>query len=651
MCMVFIFTGSTYIRSMCGIAGFIDLKNRSNADVLRAMTDQQVHRGPDGSGTSLLTFRNASIGLGHRRLAIIDLSETGHQPMVFGQLTITYNGEIYNYQEIKRELDKLGHSFSGHSDTEMILHAFAEWGAACLDKFIGMFSFVLVNKTEGTVFIARDRAGVKPFFYYHVDNLFLFASELKSFHAHPAFKKEIDLNAVSAYMQYGNVPSPHCIFKHAYKLPPGHYLSFKLEETLNIPRPTCYWNVYDAYNRPKLDISETEAIKETEKIIQSACEYRMVADVPVGVFLSGGYDSACVTALLQKDRTEKLKTFTVGVPDIGLNEAPYAADVAKYLGTDHTQIDCTEKEAVELIAELPFFYDEPFGDSSAIPTTLVSKMARKEVTVALSADAGDEVFAGYNRYDYLMRYGKKMEQMPKFVRTTMASVMERLPSERIPVLRNKYNFHNRYEKLKGILRNPSSQQIMLSLSQQYTDDQMNAQVLLNPANHLPTNYLSAELKQEFYSPLAYMMAIDYQTYLPDDILQKVDRATMTVSLEGREPFLDHRVIEWAAQLPDHLKYHGGIKKYILKEIVHQHIPKSLLDRPKMGFAVPIAKWLQTDLRDLVEEQLSSSRIVQQGIFQPMFVKRLKDDFYNGKKELDTKLWYMLMFQLWYSKWM
>jgi len=420
---------------------------------------------------------------------------------------------------------------------------------------------------------------------------------------------------------------------------------------MQIPKPTCYWNVYDAYNKPKLDITESEALIETEKILQSACEYRMVADVPVGVFLSGGYDSACVTALLQKDRTEKLKTYTVGVPDIGLNEAPYAADVAKYLDTDHTQIDCTEKEAVELIADLPFYYDEPFGDSSAIPTTLVSKMARKEVTVALSADAGDEVFAGYNRYDYLMRYGKKMEQMPKFVRKTMASVMDIVPSERIPVLRNKYNFHNRYEKLKGILRNPSSQQIMLSLSQQYTNEQMDAQVLLNPANHLPTNYLSSELQQEFFSPLAYMMAIDYQTYLPDDILQKVDRATMTVSLEGREPFLDHRVIEWAAQLPDNLKYHDGNKKYILKEIVHQHIPKSLLDRPKMGFAVPIAKWLQTDLRDLVEEQLSSSRIVQQGIFQPTFVKQLKDDFYNGKKELDTKLWYMLMFQLWHSKWM
>jgi asparagine synthase (glutamine-hydrolysing) len=636
---------------MCGIAGFIDLKNRSNTDVLRAMTDQQIHRGPDGSGTTLLNFGNASIGLGHRRLAIIDLSETGHQPMAFGQLTITFNGEIYNYKEIKHELEEMGHSFTGHSDTEMILHAFAEWGSGCLDKFIGMFAFVVVNNTDGTVFVARDRAGVKPFFYYHSDDLFLFASELKSFHAHPAFKKEIDLNAVSAFMQYGNVPSPHCIFKNAFKLPPGHYLTFTLGNTLNIPSPISYWNVYDAYNRPKLNISEAEAIAQTEKIIQSACEYRMVADVPVGVFLSGGYDSACVTALLQKDRTEKLKTFTVGVPDIGLNEAPYAADVAKYLGTDHTQIDCTEKEAVELIAELPFFYDEPFGDSSAIPTTLVSKMARKEVTVALSADAGDEVFAGYNRYDYLMRYGKKMEQLPKIVRTTMASVMEKVPSERIPVLRNKYNFHNRYEKLKGILRNPSSQQIMLSLSQQYTDDQMNAQVLLNPANHLPTNYLSSELKEEYFSPLAYMMAIDYQTYLPDDILQKVDRATMTVSLEGREPFLDHRVIEWAAQLPDHLKYHDGIKKYILKEIVHQHIPKSLLDRPKMGFAVPIAKWLQTDLRDLVEEQLSSSRIVQQGIFQPLFVKRLKDDFYNGKKELDTKLWYMLMFQLWYSKWM
>jgi len=634
---------------MCGITGFIDFARSSSENTLERMTNTLFHRGPDGSGIQLLNEEKAQIGFGHRRLSIIDLSEHGTQPMQFEHLWICFNGEIYNYQEIKDELSSLGHSFVGGSDTEMILHAYAQWGKACIDKFIGMFAIVLYDTKANTIFCVRDRAGVKPFFYYKQGDLFLFASELKAFHEHPKFQKKINLAAVGAFMQYGNVPTPHCIFEDCYKLEPGHSLTLNLEnQTVQIER---YWNVYDAYNQPKTSISFEEAKTETEKILSSACEYRMVADVPVGVFLSGGYDSACVTSLLQKNRTEKLKTFTIAVPDIGLNEAPYAKDVAKHLGTDHTEIECTQKDATDLIVDLPFYYDEPFADSSAIPTTLVSIMARKHVTVALSADAGDEVFAGYNRYDYLMRYGKKMEQLPGFVRKSMAGMMELIPSDKIPVLKNKYNFHNRYEKLKGILRNPSSEQIMLSLSQQFTDEQLKN--VLKNANFeaLPTHYRSKELKAAFSTPLTYMMAIDYQTYLLDDILQKVDRATMTASLEGREPFLDHRVIEWAASLPDDFKYHNGEKKYILKEIVHDYIPKELMDRPKMGFAIPIAHWLQNDLRELVEEHLSEKKIVEQGIFNWDFVAKLKADFFGGKKEFDVKLWYLLMFQMWYGKWM
>ena len=634
---------------MCGITGFIDFARSSSENTLERMTNTLFHRGPDGSGIQLLNEAKAQIGFGHRRLSIIDLSEHGTQPMQFEHLWICFNGEIYNYQEIKDELSSLGHSFVGGSDTEMILHAYAQWGKACIDKFIGMFAIVLYDTKANTIFCVRDRAGVKPFFYYTQGDLFLFASELKAFHQHPKFQKKINLAAVGAFMQYGNVPTPHCIFEDCYKLEPGHSLTLNLEnQTVQIER---YWNVYDAYNQPKTSISFEEAKTETEKILSSACEYRMVADVPVGVFLSGGYDSACVTSLLQKNRTEKLKTFTIAVPDIGLNEAPYAKDVAKHLGTDHTEIECTQKDATDLIVDLPFYYDEPFADSSAIPTTLVSIMARKHVTVALSADAGDEVFAGYNRYDYLMRYGKKMEQLPGFVRKSMAGMMDLIPSDKIPVLKNKYNFHNRYEKLKGILRNPSSEQIMLSLSQQFTDEQLKN--VLKNANFeaLPTHYRSKELKAEFSTPLTYMMAIDYQTYLLDDILQKVDRATMTASLEGREPFLDHRVIEWAATLPDDFKYHNGEKKYILKEIVHDYIPKELMDRPKMGFAIPIAHWLQNDLRELVEEHLSEKKIVEQGIFNWEFVAKLKSDFFGGKKEFDVKLWYLLMFQMWFGKWM
>lgn len=632
---------------MCGITGFIDFKKTSSEEVLKEMTNTLIHRGPDGFDTELIKDENAQIGFGHRRLAIIDLSEHGKQPMQFEHLWICFNGEIYNFQEIKNELSDLGHSFTGKSDTEMILHAYAQWGEKCLDKFIGMFAIVIYDSLTQSVFCARDRAGVKPFFYYFKDGLFLFASELKAFHEHPRFEKEIDLNAVAAFMQYGNVPTPHCIFKNCSKLEPGHYLSLSLkDQSISISN---YWNVYDAYNRPKTSLSFEDAKIETEKILSSAFEYRMVADVPVGVFLSGGYDSACVTALLQKNRTEKLKTFTIAVPDIGLNEAPYAKDVANHLGTDHTEIECTQKDATDLIVNLPYYYDEPFADSSAIPTTLVSIMAKKHVTVALSADAGDEVFAGYNRYDYLMRYGKKMEKMPAFLRKSMATMMDLIPSEKIPVLKNKYNFHNRYEKLKGILRNPSSQQIMLSLSQQYTDEQMKG-IMLSDFHTLETKYMSTELKSEFHSPLAYMMAIDYQTYLVDDILQKVDRATMSASLEGREPFLDHRVIEWAATLPDDYKYQKGEKKYILKEIVHDYLPKEMMDRPKMGFAIPIAHWLQNDLRELVEENLQEKSIKEQGVFRWEFVLKLKMDFYSGKKELDVKLWYLLMFQMWYGKW-
>lgn len=632
---------------MCGITGFIDFKKTSSEEVLKEMTNTLIHRGPDGFDTELIKDENAQIGFGHRRLAIIDLSEHGKQPMQFEHLWICFNGEIYNYQEIKNELSLLGHSFTGKSDTEMILHAYAQWGEKCLDKFIGMFAIVIYDLLTQSVFCARDRAGVKPFFYYFKNGLFLFASELKAFHEHPRFEKEIDLNAVAAFMQYGNVPTPHCIFKNCSKLEPGHYLSLSLkDQSISISN---YWNVYDAYNQPKTSLSFEDAKIETEKILTSAFEYRMVADVPVGVFLSGGYDSACVTALLQKNRTEKLKTFTIAVPDIGLNEAPYAKDVANHLGTDHTEIECTQKDATDLIVNLPYYYDEPFADSSAIPTTLVSIMAKKHVTVALSADAGDEVFAGYNRYDYLMRYGKKMEKMPAFLRKSMATMMDLIPSEKIPVLKNKYNFHNRYEKLKGILRNPSSQQIMLSLSQQYTDEQMKG-IMLSDFHTLETKYMSTELKSEFHSPLAYMMAIDYQTYLVDDILQKVDRATMSASLEGREPFLDHRVIEWAATLPDDYKYQKGEKKYILKEIVHDYLPKEMMDRPKMGFAIPIAHWLQNDLRELVEENLQEKSIKEQGVFRWEFVLKLKMDFYSGKKELDVKLWYLLMFQMWYGKW-
>jgi asparagine synthase (glutamine-hydrolysing) len=640
---------------MCGISGFIDFKKTTGIDILQSMTNTLYHRGPDGSGLELLENPHALVGFGHRRLSIIDLTEHGKQPMQFQHLWICFNGEVYNYAEIKKELVELGHSFTGNSDTEVIIHSYAEWGEKCIDRFIGMFAFVIYDTQNNTVYCVRDRAGVKPFFYYFKDGLFLFSSELKSFHKHPRFKKELNKNSVAAFMQYGNVPTPHCIFSDCFKLKPGHSITFSLMEknmasALNPDVQTQYWNVYDAYNKPKLTIDFETAKIETEALLSSACNYRMVADVPVGVFLSGGYDSTAVTALLQKDRTEKLKTFTISVPDIGLNEAEYARQTAGFLGTDHTEIECTQKDALDLISDLPYYYDEPFADSSAIPTTLVSIMARKQVTVALSADAGDEVFAGYNRYDYLMRYGKKLQSIPGFARIAMAELMNFVPANRIPVLKNKYNFPNRYEKLKSLLRDPSAEQMMLSLSQQYTEKQLTELLEFHPEK-LITAYTSKELGNESFSPLSYMMAIDYQTYLVDDILQKVDRATMTASLEGREPFLDHRVIEYAAQLPNDYKYHNGIKKHIIREIVHNYIPKEKMDRPKMGFAIPLAAWMNNELKDMVNSYINEKSIKEQGLFNWDAVSRLKTAFFSGKSEYDFKLWYLLMFQMWYERWM
>jgi asparagine synthase (glutamine-hydrolysing) len=407
--------------------------------------------------------------------------------------------------------------------------------------------------------------------------------------------------------------------------------------------------VYDQYNQPKMEIGFGEAMEKTEKILQKSFQYRMVADVPVGVFLSGGFDSSCVTALLQGSSTEKIKTFTIGTTDKSLDEAPYAKEIANRLGTDHTEYYCTPKEALDIIPELPHFYDEPFADSSAIPTILVSRLARQKVTVALSADAGDEVFAGYNRYDYLVKYGKKLQSVPKIVRRAMAGVMDVVPSGSIPYFNKKYNFHSRYTKLRNLLKDPSPSQMLRSLSQVFNPDDITA-LFAAKVEEMPTAHSNAELKKEFYSPLAYMMAIDYQTYMVDDILQKVDRATMSVSLEGREPFLDQDVIAWAARLPDDYKYHQGEKKYILKQIVYKYLPKEMMDRKKMGFGIPVEQWLQNELKDLVQQYLSPGAINKHGLFNEAYIQKLTQSFFSGRTEQYLKIWHLLMFQMWFEKW-
>lgn len=633
---------------MCGISGFIDYSKKTDKDILLKMNRIMAHRGPDGEGYAVYNEDKATVGLGHRRLSIIDLTEGGSQPKTYGQLHITFNGEVYNYAEIKKELEAKGHQFNSHSDTEVILHAYAEWGSAALQKFIGMFAFAIYDEARQKLFACRDRAGTKPFFYYWKDGLFLFASELKAIVQHPLFVKEINIDAVAAFMQYGYVPTPNCIFKDTHKLKAAHFLEMDISsKTINTER---YWNVYDSYNQPALKIDLPEAIAETEKILTSAFQYRMVSDVPVGVFLSGGYDSTCVTALLQKDRTEKIKTFTIGFSDDGLNEAPHAKEIAAYLGTDHTEHYCTEKEALEIIPQLSFFYDEPFADPSAVPTFLVSRVAREKVTVALSADAGDEIFAGYNSYDFMVKYSSRFNKIPEFIRNTAASFMQVIPPSKIPGFNKKYLYADKYKKAISLLKDPSSLNLVNSLMQQMNEKDA-AAMFATTVKKLPSLFDNKELKPEYFSDLAFIMALDYQTYLADDILQKVDRAGMAVSLEGREPFLDQRIIEWAAQLPMDYKYHNGSKKFILKEIVHKYIPKAMIDRPKKGFGVPVFNWLQKDLKPLVDMYFDDQFITKQNIFKTEVIQQIKKSFYERKTERAEKVWNLLMFQLWYDKWM
>jgi asparagine synthase (glutamine-hydrolysing) len=634
---------------MCGIAGFIDFNNQTSEGILKKMTDSLVHRGPDANGYFFEQKNKYAVGLGHRRLSIIDLSPLGNQPMQFanGRYQIVFNGEIYNYQEIKDVLLKAGHQFISHSDTEVILHAFNEWGTKAVNQFIGMFAFVIYDAQEDKITCFRDRAGVKPFFYYWKDGLFLFGSELKALTSHPEFRKELDLNAIASYMQFGYIPAPHCIYRDTYKLKHGHFLILNLKN-----RELCtelYWDVYDNYNQEKIKISEPDAINETENILEKAFNYRMVADVPVGVFLSGGYDSVCVTALLQKSSAQKIKTFTIGMTEKKLDEAPFAKKIAEVLGTDHHELYCTEQDALNIVPTIPHFFDEPFGDSSAIPTMLVSKMARQSVTVALSADGGDEIFGGYTHYDWMVKYYNRFNGMNPILRKTGSAILNLMAAETLPGIGKNNISKSKFEKLKSLMKDPSPNNLFMAATVYYSDKER-GRLFSNPVETIVSDHRRKELDKKYFDPLSYAMALDYQTYMVDDVLQKVDRATMSVALEGREPFLDQHIIEWAAKLPNEYKINNGQRKYVLKQIVHKYVDQKLMDRPKMGFIIPVNTWLQNELKPLVDKYTNRKFIEKQGIFDYTYVEDICSKFYNGGREKYEKIWFLLSFQLWYDKW-
>lgn len=638
---------------MCRIAGFWDFNYRGNyglEEVAIKMRDTLSHGGPDDAG--LYVDKDMGLALAHRRLSILDLSSLGHQPMEFENLVITYNGEVYNFKDIRKELEGLGYTFWSNSDTEVILKAFHRWGLSAVYKFRGMFAFALWDKREKKLILCRDRIGVKPLYYYYKDGLFIFGSELKAFHEHPKFQKQMDPFALALYLQYGYITSPYAIFKNTYKLEPGHFLLLDSKGEISFEK---YWDVKDYFMKPKRDyLSEEELAEELEGLLTESFKLRLVSDVPVGIFLSGGIDSSTVCALLQKESSKPLKTFTIGFYEKDYNEAGYAKKVAQHLGTDHTELYLTPKEAFEILFKLPEIYDEPFGDSSAIPTYLVSELARRYVKVSLSADGGDEQFCGYTRYWIV---GKRIAKLSRVPFLGLFSYLLDLISPNLalklyntfrPFLPKWTNFRDKYIKLRNVLKAKGiSSQYDLSNKIFLPEDLHSLEL---PLKHIPSHSLKIE-EEAYFDTLSYMMFYDLKTYLPDDILVKVDRATMAVSLEGREPFLDHKILEFTSQIPAKLKYKDGKSKYILRKVLYKYVPKELVERPKMGFGVPVYEWFKGKLKPLYESYLSKERIRKAGIFNAEYINHLLRAYFEDKGVNHNKLWLLFVFELWRERWM
>lgn len=623
---------------MCGICGVID-SGKLSYDIGMKMVKSMIHRGPDSQDVKI--YPDQLCMLGHARLSIIDLSSEANQPLEYGQYVIVFNGEIYNYKEIRQELMDLGHSFRLNSDTEVIVHAFEEWGKDCVQRFIGMFAFAILDRISQKLILFRDRAGVKPLYYYEKDGFFMFGSELKVFYPYPKFHKIIRKEAVAAYMKYGYVPAPIAIYENTWKLDAGHIMEYDINKH---EKHICkYWDVMDYYQQPRLDIGYQDAKNELENILVSAFNYRMVADVPVGVFLSGGYDSALLTTLLQKDRTEKLKTFTIGFENNEWNEAPAAKVLANLLGTDHHEYIFSQHDCKEIIPQLSYFYDEPFADNSAVPTILVSRLAKTKVKVALSADGGDETFAGYNRYGGLYNVENILKLIKNVKSRRFSSTVKKIGHIVIP----HYTFtHEKFETFAQLLGIEPQYRVSLTASSGSYSTLSESVYHEICRMDFPESHL---LDERLYdSSISVATAMDYIDYMTDDILVKVDRATMSTSLEGREPLLDHRIIEYAAKLPISFKFDHGIKKRIYKDILYQYVPKDIMERPKKGFMMPVDDWLRGDLKYLLDEHLGKS--LNSDYFNVEKVESLKKMFLGGKLKHENKIiWRILVFQLWYAE--
>ena len=611
------------------------------------------HRGPDDHGVWI--DENAGVALVHRRLSILDLSPAGHQPMISAdeRFVIIYNGEVYSYQPIAAELAASGLKFRGHSDTEVILNSFAVNGIeATLKRMIGMFAIALWDRRDRTLTLIRDRLGIKPLYWAKFGKLFLFGSELKALRAYPGWAPQIDRDAVAAYMRHNYIPAPHTIYQGVRKLEPGTILTLPWQGEPQISR---FWNARSVAHNGMLhplEVGDAELTEQLETLLQDAVSRRMIADVPLGAFLSGGVDSSTVVALMQKARLGKVRTFSIGFELPGYNEAPHAAAVAHHLGTDHTELTVTSSQALDVIPQLPAFYDEPFADSSQIPTYLVSAMTRKHVTVALSGDGGDELFAGYNRYHLTQRFWGALSLMPRSLRNAAAATVTAVRPDRwtslatvLPTRMRPPQAGDKLYKLAAVLKLDSADALYRRLVSHWEP----SEIVL--AAHEPGTIIADEtLTKEFPDLSARMQFLDLVTYLPDDILTKVDRASMAVALEARVPLLDHRVVEFSWRLPGNTKVRNNTTKWILRQVLYRHVPRALIERPKMGFGIPLGEWLRGPLRDWAETLLDERRLWDAGLLDPATVRRFWREHLEGGRNWQYLLWNVLMLEAWRERW-
>jgi asparagine synthase (glutamine-hydrolysing) len=637
---------------MCGIAGYWDERG-ADALIAERMAKRIEHRGPDDAGVWLNA--EGDLALAHQRLSIIDLTSAGHQPMLSpcGQFALVYNGEIYNHQELRVDLtDEGGHfDWRGHSDTETLLAALRHWGVeGALQRLNGMFAFALWDNAKRTLFLARDRMGEKPIYYGCSSGSFMFGSELKSFANHPHWQGDIDRDALTLYLRYSYVPAPWSIYQGINKLPPAHFVAVR-ESGQEVSEPCCYWDLGQIAEQGAADTrgAPEDFTDELDGLLRDAVIRRMAADVPLGAFLSGGYDSTTVAALMQAQSTRPVKTFSIGFHEKAYNEADHAKAVARHLGTDHTELYVTPEEAMAVVPSLPVIWDEPFSDSSQIPTLLVSELARQHVTVSLSGDGGDELFCGYNRYTQGYQIWRTLRSLPSPLRQMLGRLLQAVSGAPLDglvrLLPRRFSVSNPaglLTKLADVVKESSGEAYYRRLVSQWTEPAAVVRGGVEPLTHFDR----PECLPKLPGLPERMMYLDSLTYLPDDILTKLDRASMAVSLEGRVPLLDHRVVEFAWKVPMSLKYRDGNGKWLLREVLYRYVPRGLMERPKMGFAVPIEHWLRGPLREWGEELLGEKRLHEEGFLDPAPIRKMWQEHIAGKRRWHHHLWNVLMFQAW-----